>query len=248
MKHLFLSIVALAFAVSTFGQQVQKQIGLVESQTLVTVPFEEGEPVITSLCPSGQFWLTHPDAPWNAFWVGTKAAWVEQFPAVSGIDADDPDAPWNQPEPSRDPADYPGLLWAAPSWVPLVKIPAPVADTGKTPEPVVVWLSDRVERQWTQRPLTAIEIAKQAEQAGYSVQPEGFILALHDKDRALFGQMLVLVREGLDLGLITDATPQTIADKDGELHTVTTLRFRAIMIGYGSHYKAMWDALKASEN
>lgn len=83
--------------------------------------------------------------------------------------------------------------------------------------------------------------------AGYTVQPEGFTLALHDRDRAQFAGMLALVREGLDLGLINAQTAQTIADQDGGVHTVTTQRFREIMVGYGLYFKTLWDAANTTE-
>ena len=84
--------------------------------------------------------------------------------------------------------------------------------------------------------------AKALVEAGYTVQPEGFTLALGDNDRSQFAQMLTLVQEALSLGLITNETPQTIADKDGGKHTVTTLRLRQILVLYGLHYKGIWDA------
>ncbi|WP_009964865.1 hypothetical protein [Verrucomicrobium spinosum] len=82
--------------------------------------------------------------------------------------------------------------------------------------------------------------------AGFAVAPEGFTLRLEDADRAAFAQMLALVKEALDLGMITDATPQLIADSAGTRHEVTTLRFRQIMVAYGLHYKGLWDALTAT--
>ena len=79
--------------------------------------------------------------------------------------------------------------------------------------------------------------------AGYTVAPEGFVLALGDADRAQFAQFLALVREALDLGLITGATEQTIKDKAGVLHTMTTDRLRQVLVGYGFAYKTLWDNL-----
>ncbi len=112
------------------------------------------------------------------------------------------------------------------------------------------WLAGHQEAQaaWLAAqppPPPPLEIHRQAVlAAGYSVQPEDFTLALGDADRAAFGQMLVLVREALDLGMINDATPQTIAAQDGQLHTVSTLRLRQILVGYGFHYKTLWDAAR----
>lgn len=78
---------------------------------------------------------------------------------------------------------------------------------------------------------------------GFYVQPEEFYLAMGDNDRAMFSQMLSLVKEALELGLITNDTIQTIADKDGQKHQLTTLRFRQIMVAYGFYYKTLWDQL-----
>ncbi len=83
--------------------------------------------------------------------------------------------------------------------------------------------------------------------AGYQVQPEGFALSLQDRDRDLFSQMAVLMLLGLHLGGISNDTVQTMADKDGQVHQVTTLRFLIIMLGYGAFVKSLWDAAKAAE-
>lgn len=78
---------------------------------------------------------------------------------------------------------------------------------------------------------------------GYAVNPENFTLGLSDSDRNAFTQMLALIKEALDLGLIDNDAPQTISDKSGQKHTITTLRFRQIMVQYGLYYKALWDQL-----
>lgn len=78
---------------------------------------------------------------------------------------------------------------------------------------------------------------------GFLVLPENFVLSLQEADRSLFTQMLSLVKEALDLGLITNDTPQTIADKDGQKHEISTLRFRQIMVQYGFYYKNLWDQM-----
>jgi hypothetical protein len=79
--------------------------------------------------------------------------------------------------------------------------------------------------------------------AGFPVPGMDFSLRLGDADRIAFNQMLALVREALDLGMIDNNTPQTIADTHGQTHVVTTLQFRQIMVGYGSYYKSLWDQL-----
>lgn len=103
--------------------------------------------------------------------------------------------------------------------------------------------------QWVVTPL-APEMLKQIAfaqtiSAGYSVQPEGFVLAMDDEARVAWNQMLSLVREALDLTLITDQSPQTLKDMSGVMHTVTTLRFRQIMVGLGNAYKTAWDTLNS---
>lgn len=77
----------------------------------------------------------------------------------------------------------------------------------------------------------------------FDVQPENIKLGLNESDRVAFTQMLVLVKEALDLNLIDNNTIQTIADIDGVKHSVTTLRFRQIMVEYGFYYKNLWDQL-----
>lgn len=79
----------------------------------------------------------------------------------------------------------------------------------------------------------------------YAVDPEGFSLKLADFDRSMFNQMLTLVREGLDLGLMANEDLVKIADVNGDLHEISVLRFRQIMVGYGSYYKALWDLYAA---
>ena len=79
--------------------------------------------------------------------------------------------------------------------------------------------------------------------AGYDVQPEDFVLGLSEYDRTAFTQMLLLVREALDLGLISNSDSQTISDKTGEKHSLTTERFRQIMVSYGLFYKSLWEQL-----
>lgn len=76
---------------------------------------------------------------------------------------------------------------------------------------------------------------------GYLVDPENITLGLSDADRGLFTQMLALVKEALDLGMIDNTTAQTISDQSGTKHTLTTLRFRLIMVAYGTYYKGLWD-------
>jgi len=83
----------------------------------------------------------------------------------------------------------------------------------------------------------------QAVEQGFLVQPENFKLRLWDEDRAVFSQMLALVKEALDLGMIDNSTLQKIKDFNGQIVIVSTLRFREIMVAYGFYYKTLWDQL-----
>jgi len=107
----------------------------------------------------------------------------------------------------------------------------------------VVELSDEEKNTINQQKI--LELKSQTFETlrnnGFLVSPENFYLALNDNDRNSFTQMLSLVKEALDLGLITNDTPQIISDKDGNLHTLTTLRFRQIMVEYGFYYKTIWN-------
>jgi hypothetical protein len=80
---------------------------------------------------------------------------------------------------------------------------------------------------------------------GFLVEPENFVIGLDENDRALFSQMLALVKEALDLGWTTNETTQTISDKSGQKHQLTTLRFRQVMVAYGFYFKGLWDGLNS---
>lgn len=84
----------------------------------------------------------------------------------------------------------------------------------------------------------ALEIAK-----GFDTGM-GFRLGLTSRDREAFSQMLLLVNTARDNDLIDNDTPQTIADIDGNTHTVSTKDFVRMMIAYGNHYKRLWDQSK----
>lgn len=103
---------------------------------------------------------------------------------------------------------------------------------------------------WTIVPLDENELLNRQQEIifetiyqGYTVQPENFTLGLQESDRNAFSQMLVLVKEALDLNMINDSTPQTIADTSGNKHTISTLRFRQLMVEYGFYYKNLWNQL-----
>lgn len=148
---------------------MMKTFGNPQTQTLVSLVLtklpgaaeESYDP--NQLCPPGQFWLTDPRAPWNQpyEWFETREGWITAYPALADRPVDDLEAPWNLAPPSRDPADYPGLLWGPPALVPLVKLEAPVVPDPATQvaEPTLVWHEDRVERDWVVRDRTPEELA-----------------------------------------------------------------------------------------
>ncbi len=79
--------------------------------------------------------------------------------------------------------------------------------------------------------------------AGFEVVPEGFSLALKKEDRDAFTSMLMLVNTAMNIGFINNLTPQTIADINGNIKTISTERFIQIMVSYGFYYKTLWDNL-----
>lgn len=114
----------------------------------------------------------------------------------------------------------------------------------------------RLWRNWDSQALTVtdswevIELEdaalRLAYASGYTVQPEGFVLSVEKHDRDQFTAMVALLREALDFEQITNSTPLQIADKSGALHTITTQRFREIMVGYGFYCVALWKDSKQS--
>ena len=73
-------------------------------------------------------------------------------------------------------------------------------------------------------------------------------LAASDRDRSMFANILVLLREAEDL-LTTEEekiafrdSPQTIIDCKGERHTMSVTELRALLVQYGINYQALWLA------
>jgi len=125
------------------------------------------------------------------------------------------------------------------------KPPAPSYDSDA--EKIVY---DEQTNSWTIVPLDENELLNKQQELifstisqGYTVQPENFTLGLQESDRNAFSQMLSLVKEALDLNMISNDTPQTIADTSETKHTISTLRFRQLMVEYGFYYKSLWDQL-----
>jgi hypothetical protein len=111
------------------------------------------------------------------------------------------------------------------------------AQLGVTPEERAAFETN------TPLPNDAARIFKAAISEGFDTGA-GFKLALGDADRNAFTQMLVLVTTAMGIGVITQDTPQTIADVDGKPHAITTTEFIGLMLRYGQHYKVLWDSYK----
>ncbi len=77
-------------------------------------------------------------------------------------------------------------------------------------------------------------------------------LAAGDRDRSMFANTLVLLREAEDL-LTTEAekiafraSQQTITDRRGVPHTMSVTELRALLVQYGINYQALWLAANTS--
>ncbi len=124
-----------------------KTYGLLETQELLSIlTLDDGTPGLDTICPTGQYYLGSVNAPWNR---------------PDDIKPDDypEDVPWTPEVISRDPADYPGLLWTPPALAELVKLPRPDTAPGQTADPVLVWTDTSVTRDWEIRDMTLTELA-----------------------------------------------------------------------------------------
>lgn len=158
-----------------------KTFGLLPAQELASLQFADDDApphlVVTigedrlrldSICPPRRFWESHPEAPWNVVIERDSSVWKSEYPEAWGETADDdPSAPWNAPEPERDPTKYldengDPVLWEMPTIVPLVKIPPSHDPATHKAEPTIAWFEDRVERRWIVSPLSAEELAEKA--------------------------------------------------------------------------------------
>ena len=76
--------------------------------------------------------------------------------------------------------------------------------------------------------------------AGYDTG-KGFSLKLHKEDRDAFAQLLLLVREGLDLGTLSINSTLEVLDTINAVQILTVQEFRQMMVGYGLYYKQLWN-------
>ena len=119
----------------------------------------------------------------------------------------------------------------------------PILTKNKNGEEVICTENERIDilNQWADNYIKNLSSFAKLIGDGYNVQPENITLGLSENDRNSFSQMLSLVKEALDLGLITNDSPQIISDINGEKHQISTLRFRQIMVQYSFYYKNLWD-------
>lgn len=78
-------------------------------------------------------------------------------------------------------------------------------------------------------------------------------LAAGERDRSLFSQGLILLRETEDLlpdeaaKIAFRASPQTITDAEGNPHTMTVTELRTLLVAYGAAYQALWTAANSPD-
>ena len=76
-------------------------------------------------------------------------------------------------------------------------------------------------------------------------------LAAGDRDRSMFANTLVLLREAEDLLATEDekiafrASQQTITDRKGVPHTMSVTELRELLVQYGLNYRTLWLAANA---
>lgn len=91
---------------------------------------------------------------------------------------------------------------------------------------------------------SAEEIFQDKIAAGYVVQPEGYTLALEEKDQNAFTRLLTL----LNTAGAPNEMPTEITDKDGVIHSVTVGKLKQILVQYGLYYQRIWAEYKKSQS
>ena len=101
------------------------------------------------------------------------------------------------------------------------------------------------ERPWVSAPFSAQSIFNATIDAGYAVEPEGFTIGMAEQDRKNFAELAVMLREAEEIGGVTAESDVTIHDATGTKRTISLSRYRQIIVGLGSAYKAAFDLLHA---
>lgn len=122
----------------------------------------------------------------------------------------------------------------------------PVLTSKRGEEEIILTEDERISiiNQWVDNYIEDQFNSLKRIENGFNIEPENITLGLSENDRNSFSQMLSLVKEALDLGLITNDSPQIISDINGKKHQISTLRFRQMMVQYGFYYKSIWDNQK----
>ncbi len=79
-----------------------------------------------------------------------------------------------------------------------------------------------------------------AKDAGFTLQPEGWVLGLQDVDRVQFDQLWGMLQNLESQGALTENDQTVIHDKDGNPHPVTVKRYREILADYGMAFYQLW--------
>lgn len=105
---------------------------------------------------------------------------------------------------------------------------------------------------WTVRELSAEEIAARINPAAEweaflsgHVEDEvtGIRLKANRQARNDFIGQATLLREAVDAGLVTNASPQSVWDEDGVEHVLTAAEVRALLLRYGIAWQSAFNLL-----
>jgi hypothetical protein len=75
---------------------------------------------------------------------------------------------------------------------------------------------------------------------GYLIPNTQIYLALGEKDRAAWSQLITLINELISLGQMSLTTEVTLTDKDGLPHLFQASEAKTILAGLGMHYYNLW--------
>lgn len=125
-----------------------------------------------------------------------------------------------------------------------VKVPKPDAKDGFELVGIdtVQLAQERVVSSWKEERAvkTGAEILRESINAGFKVEPEGFILGLENEDQNAFVRLLTL----LSVAGAPDSMTTKISDKEGKLWNVTVGRLKQIVVQYGMYFQTLWTNSK----
>jgi hypothetical protein len=82
--------------------------------------------------------------------------------------------------------------------------------------------------------------------SGYTNDTFNITLAIEEKDRLAFGQLLTMLKLAEDLHQTVGN--QSIADINGNLHSLSVANLKALMLYYGVYYQTLWSRLNTKRN